>query len=242
VLSNTIDYPIQEAQRVFERSLAAENRIAMAFAKTYGGSAKKSFYVGWRGSRSRVDYVATRDFTDFTNFVSFPQTGSDVNQLIVSVGQRLSLKLMSRATGRQLDPAIDDPDFEERQTAVEGINDALLASIQADVSNGTYTAVDVASMALKLETEPAMTLAQVIEEVQKAKQAAQAAPTAPGAPEAQPGLAPGPAGPGGAGNPGAVGPGGPGGIATPPNVSGLAGLLGALHAPAQMAGAPGGGQ
>jgi hypothetical protein len=149
---------------------------------------------------------------------------------------------MSRATGRQLDPAIDDPDFEERQTAVEGINDALLASIQADVSNGTYTAVDVASMALKLETEPAMTLAQVIEEVQKTKQAAQAAPTAPGAPEAQPGLAPGPAGPGGAGNPGAVGPGGPGGIGAPPNVSGLAGLLSALHAPAQMAGAPGGGQ
>ena len=233
ILSATIDFPIQEAQRIFERSLQAENRVAMATAKAFGGSAKRSFYVNWKGAKGRVDYVATRDFTDFTNFVAYPHAGADINQLVVGIGQRLATHLISRKSGRQLDPLIDDPEFEERQTTAEALSDALMGAVQQDVAKGTYTAVEVAQMMAELEADPEMSLAEVVSAVQQKMQAQQAQQIPPGAPEAQPGLAPGPAGPGGAANPGQQMP--PGAIGPSQNVSGLAQLLSALHGPAQMA-------
>lgn len=234
ILSATIDFPIQEAQRIFERSLQAENRIAMATAKTFGGSQRRSFYVNWKGAKGRVDYVASRDFTDYTNFVAYPHAGADINQLVVGLGQRLATRLISRVSARKLDPLVDDPDFESRQTTAEALADALLAAVGQDVAKGTYTAVEVAHMVEMLDSEPESSLAEVIGKVQaehQARQAAQAPPGAPPGPEAQPGLAPGPTGPGGAANPG--GP-PPGAIGPTPNEQGLAALLSSLHGPAQM--------
>ena len=226
ILSAVVDYPIQEAQRLLERSIQAENRIAMATAKEYG-SGKRSFYVNWKGAKGRVDYDPARDFTDFTNFVSYPHAGADINQLVVGLGQRLATKLISRTSARRLDPMVDDPDFEERRTTAEGLSDALLTAIQGDVTKGQYGAVEVARMMAYLDENPDSTLAEAVEDVQRQMQERQAGQLPPEAPEAQPGLAAGAGGPGGMANPGQIAP--------TPNESGLAALLSSLHGPAQMA-------
>ena len=47
----------------------------------------------------------TFEHTD--HVVSYPATGSDLNQLILGIGQRVGLGIMSKQTAASLDPYVD---------------------------------------------------------------------------------------------------------------------------------------
>jgi hypothetical protein len=198
IISAATSFPIQEAQEVFADALAEENRRAVAVMKACFGRQRQSFLVTWEGRRAQaVDYVADEVFDTDVNSVTYPAAGSDANALIVGLGQRVGLGMMSKRTASELDPMVSDPEFEEDRVTAEALTAALLASLQAQAQQGAIPPHDLAAIAAYVRQNKGDIFAAV-EAVQKAAQERQAnsgppgtptGPVAPGAPEAQPGLA-----------------------------------------------------
>lgn len=230
VLSATVDFRVQEAQDTFASCLVEEDKIAIAIEKTYYGNSPKSFYIPGRKG-GIVDYTPNKLWeTDF-HYVAYSASGSDVNSLIVGLGQRLGTGLMSKETARESDPLIVDPELEKDRIVAEGIEAALLQSIQSQAAdpNGPYQPDDLAYIAMQVQSNK-MSLAEAIQAAQKRAQARQAAEAPQGSPETMPGLAmPGmgaeqPAAPSGPPNPQvllqALQAGGGAGAAAPPGTAG----------------------
>lgn len=225
ILSAAIDFPVQEACRIFERSLAAENRMALALARCLAPNAPKTFYVTWGKAKGRVDYIPAKHFVSDANMVSFPHAGSDANALLVGLGQRLGIDIMSRRKAMQIDPLQDDPDTDADQIVAEKLEMAMLSSVVQGAQAGTMDPATVARIAMQFR-QGDTTIEEAILKIQAQKQVEQATagppgtpagPVAPGAPAAQPGLG------------GAQAPPQAGAIAPTPNEQGLAQLLGALR-------------
>jgi len=230
VLSATVDFRVQEAQDTFASCLVEEDKIAIAIEKTYYGNSPKSFYIPGRKG-GIVDYTPNKLWeTDF-HYVAYSASGSDVNSLIVGLGQRLGTGLMSKETARESDPLIVDPELEKDRIVAEGIEAALLQSIQSQAAdpNGPYQPDDLAYIAMQVQSNK-MSLAEAIQAAQKRAQARQAAEAPQGSPETMPGLAmPGmgaeqPVAPSGPPNPQALlqalQAGGGAGAAAPPGTAG----------------------
>lgn len=190
ILSATVDFRVQEAQKILSNSLAEEDKIAIALEKTYWGNASKSFFIPGSMKGGMVDYVPNKLWeTDF-HYVTYSSSGTDVNGLVVGLGQRLGTGMISKRSAREIDPLIEDPEFEEDRIVAEGIEAALLNSIQQQAAdpNGPYQPGDLAFIAIQVQSNK-MTLAQAIEAAQKRAQERQATPAPSGAPETMPGLA-----------------------------------------------------
>ena len=188
VLAATVDFRVQEAQDIFASSMVEEDKIAIAIEKTYWGNSSKSFFISGMGGGVK-DYTPNKLWeTDF-HYVAYSAAGSDVNSLIVGLGQRLGTGLMSKESAREADPLISDPEMEKDRIVAEGIEAALLSSIQAQAAdpNGPYQPDDLAYIAEQVGSNK-MTLPQAIQAAQKRAQARQAAQAPAGAPETQPGL------------------------------------------------------
>ena len=190
VLSSTVDFRIQEAQSLFESSLLEEDKIAVAIERAYWGNEAKSFYIPGLTGGNMSTYVPNKIWeTDF-HYVSYSAAGSDVNSLVVSLGQRLGAGLISKESARETDPLISDPDMEHDRLIAEGVESALLVSIQEQAANpmGPYQPDDLAYLT-RLVVEKDMTLYDAVSRTQQRAQDRQAAMVAATAPEAQPGLA-----------------------------------------------------
>ena len=68
--------------------------------------------------------------------VSYPAVGSDMNSLIIGLGQRVGLGTMSKKSAAELDPYIADAENEHDQIIVEGLETALLGGVQQQASSG----------------------------------------------------------------------------------------------------------
>jgi len=190
VLSATVDFRVQEAQAIFESSILEEDKVAIAIEKAYWGSTAKSFYMGGRRGGTR-DYTPNKLWETDVHYVSYPASGSDVNALIVGLGQRLGTGLMSKESAREADPLITDPELERDRIVAESLESALLASIQSQAAdpNGPYQPDDLAFIMEQVRTNK-MELPEAIMAAQKRAQERQATQVEPGAPEAMPGLSP----------------------------------------------------
>ena len=211
ILSATVDFRVQEAQSIFEQSLVEEDKIAIAIEKAYFGSQPKSFFIPGRAG-GKVDYVPNKLWESDFHTVAYSASGADVNNLVITIGQRLGLGLISKETARETDPLISDPELEKDRIVAESMEAALLASIQQQAAdpNGPYQPDDLAYIT-RLTVVENVPLFEAIERAQKRAQERQAqmAPPAPegmmAPPESMPGLAmpgmgaeqPAPAGPGG---------------------------------------------
>jgi hypothetical protein len=188
VLSATVDFRVQEAQEIFASSMVEEDKVAIAIEKAYWGSNAKSFFMPGMGGGIK-DYTPNKLWeTDF-HYVAYSASGADVNSLIVSLGQRLGTGLMSKESAREADPLISDPELEKDRLVAEGIEAALLSSIQAQAAdpNGPYQPDDLAFIAEKVQSNK-MSLPEAIMAAQKRAQERQAAQAPAGSPETQPGL------------------------------------------------------
>jgi hypothetical protein len=188
VLSATVDFPIQESQRMLARSLQYENKVAINLAKAYAPNKPKSFYVGWAKAKGWTDYTPATDFVTDENIVSYASPGADLNDLVVGGGQRMGMGTMSKHRFMELDPLVEDPERERDLVKKEAMEEALLASIQQQASTGAIPPADLARIML-LVANDTLELAEAIEKVQKEAQARQATPAPAGSPETMPGLA-----------------------------------------------------
>ena len=188
VLSATIDFTVQEAQRIMSRSLQEENEIAVKMAKKYAGGRKRSFYVGAKTAKGHVTYTPSTNFDSTENIVSYSHPGSDINELIIGGGQRLGMGTMSKQSFMSIDPLVDDPEQEHDIVIAEQIEQALLTAIQAQASEGIIPPSDLARI-MDLVKHNKQELAEAVTTVQREAQERQAQEVPMDAPEAQPGLA-----------------------------------------------------
>lgn len=188
VLSAAIDYGIQEAQRIFEVSLECENRRAVAVDKAYFGSKSKTFFVEWKGASGALTYTPNDLWDTDRNIVRYSQAGTDINGLVISMGQRIGLGTMSKRTGMELDPLVQDAETEYDRITVEAIDRAGLAAIEQQAVNGEFTPVDLARLKQLVKTDR-MEWEEAVMKVQEEAQERQATPAPAGSPETMPGVA-----------------------------------------------------
>lgn len=231
LLSATVDYWIQEAQETLSLAYQEENSLAVGIARAYFGDTPKNFFVNWKGSRGPVDYIPLVHFENDNQTVSWPQAGSDVNQLVVGLGQRLGLDEISIRTAQELDPYIDDAEEENRRLAAQSVDKAFMASIDQAVAGGQIGPTEISKFAQKVlgGMDKFKAWDEVHTDAQAQQAAAQQGPEAggppPGSPEAMPGLA----APGQQAALGLPGPGPAAGVSQPPpGLQHMQQLLGAL--------------
>ncbi len=190
VLSATVDYRVQEAQATFEQSLLMEDKIAIAIERAYWGDQPKTFYMGLRGVRGVETYVPNKIWESDFHYVAYSAAGSDVNSLIVGLGQRLGTGLMSKESAREADPLISDPDLEHDRIIAEGVESALLSSIQQQAAqpDGPYQPEDLAYLT-KLVLQDDVPLYEAVRRTDQRARDRQAAMAPAGSPETMPGLA-----------------------------------------------------
>ena len=188
VLAATVDFTIQEAQRIMSRSLQEENKIAVTMAKKYSGNRKSTFYITTKNAQGQVDYRPNTNFDSTDNVVSYSHPGADLNNLVIGGGQRVGMGTMSKKSFMSIDPLIDDPEFEHDTVIAEQLEQALLSSVQQQAMEGAIPAADLARIMDLVRTNK-VDLADAIVKVQKEAQERQAALVPAGSPEAQPGLA-----------------------------------------------------
>jgi hypothetical protein len=97
---------------------------------------------------------------------------------------------MSKESAREADPLISDPDLEHDRIVAEGVESALLSSIQQQAvdPNGPYQPEDLAYLT-RLVVEQNVTLYEAVKRTDQRARDRQAAMVPPGSPEAMPGLA-----------------------------------------------------
>jgi len=164
VLSAVIDYPVAEAQETFSYTLEQENRIGMELAKAYERDVKRTIFVGTGNAARPVTYVPEQTFENTEHVVSYPATGSDLNQLIIGIGQRVGLGIMSKQTAATLDPYVDNPEVEKDQIIAEGLEQALVAGLQQQAAQGAVPPLVVAKI-MKLVRDDRMELAEAFAKV-----------------------------------------------------------------------------
>ena len=176
VLSAVIDYPVAEAQETFSYSLEEENEVAIALAKAWDGENQRTLFTGVGNNMRPVTYVANKTFITDEHVVSYPAAGSDLNSLIIGIGQRVGLGIMSKQTAATLDPYIDNPENEHDQIIAEGLEQALVAGLQQQAASGQIPPLVVAKV-MKLVKDDRMEIAEafnkVTEDAMKEKQAEQ---------------------------------------------------------------------
>lgn len=180
VLSAVIDYPVAEAQETFSYSLEEENEIAIELAKKWDGSKQRTIFVGTGNAARPVTYTANETFVTNEHIVSYPASGTDVNSLIIGIGQRVGIGTMSKHTAATLDPYIDNPEAERDAIIAEGLEQALMSGIQQQAASGAIPPLTLAKL-MDLVKNDRMELAEALNKVtedalkeQQAKQQEQA--------------------------------------------------------------------
>lgn len=197
VLANVIDFPIAAAQRMFARSLQAENIRAIATAKGWFGNIPRNFWVSWKGAKGAVTYTPNVHFETDEHQVVYSMPGSDQNGLMILTGQAVGTGTMSKQRAMELNPLIDDVEREKDRMQAEAIDDAVLAGLQSQAANpdSPIPITDLARIK-QLVKQDKMDLADAIAQVQLEAQERQAEITAegapdtalPGSPESMPGI------------------------------------------------------
>lgn len=180
VLSAVIDYPVAEAQETFGYALQEENEVAIELSKKWAGNVKRTLYVGTGNAARPVTYTPNETFETSEHVVSYPASGADLNSLIIGIGQRVGLGIMSKQTASTLDPYIDNPEVERDAIITEGLEQALMSGLQQQAASGAIAPLIVAKI-MKLVKDDKLELAEamnkVTEEALKEQQAQEAEQT-----------------------------------------------------------------
>lgn len=186
VMSSTIDFTIDEAQRVFAESQRYENMIAAEIDKAYYPK-RKNYYMATRAFSGSVTYTPSKLWATTKHIVDYPIAGVDLQNLPIEGGQRVQMQTMSRKRFMEIDPAIPDADREEQQIIREGVQTAVLEQIRvlASTPEGPYQPMDLAKLDKLVAS--GVSLYEAITTIQREAQERQAQQTADLAAQ-QPGL------------------------------------------------------
>lgn len=191
--SFSIDPRVQELQEVAGYHLSTLNEAVLATFEGCFPNRKLTLFSGWPSDKGLVELDTGKHIESHKNVVSYAFPGADVNSATVAVGQLVGSRLMSRQTGRNMHPMVDDASFEDQAIMEEALTDAILQGSLAQVTDGSLPLIDAAAVLKYLREGKAIdtALIQASEDAQR-RQAAEAPPPEEGMavpPETQPGLA-----------------------------------------------------
>lgn len=178
VLSAVIDFPVAEAQEILANAILDEDRAAIALSKHFAGRSEKTIYVGTGNTAKKVTYRADEVFDTTEHTVSYSAVGADLNNLIMGLGQRVGMGIMSKETAASLDPFIDNAEQEHDQIIVEGLETAMLSGLQQQAAQGAIpplTLSKIMGLVKSDRMELAEALNKAVEDAQKEAAAAQQA-------------------------------------------------------------------
>jgi len=193
VLGETVDMPLQEYQEIFANSLEFENERAIKIMKSYYGKKPSMFFMGTDGKVTKSEYTPNETFDATAHHVVYPVPGSDINDMIVALGQRIATGMVSTQTARELDPLIKDPIMESQRVEVEGMRKAILTGIEQQASAGQMPP-DVVARIIQKKVEEHIPLEDAVVAVHKEmqeeqqNQQQQMAQQQPPTPDMQPGV------------------------------------------------------
>jgi uncharacterized protein YjhX (UPF0386 family) len=233
LLGDSIDMTLQEVQETFAKSLQRENTRAAVLMKEYYGSKPTMFFFDYDGKITRPDYTPNDAFDTTANKVEYPMPGSDVQSMVVQIGQLVGIKAMSTFTAMTLLPQIKDAIAERDMIQVEGLRAALMSWLEQGMVAGTVSGqmgARVITMMMSDHTPIEESIVAIHQQMQQeqAAQAQQAQQQQPGetpAPDQQPGGATDQVPPPNGGQP-----------AAPSQPGDLASLLANLHVPLNTSG------
>jgi hypothetical protein len=192
VLSEAVDFAIQEAQQIFEVSLREENVRAIATDKAYYGHAPRAFYFDWKGRKGSGVYDPAEIWETDRHSVNYSAPGSDMNSLTVAVGQNIGIGLMSKERGMELTPTIKDPALEKTRVTMEALEQAFLAGVQTMVSQpGGFPLPDFARLMQLVKTEQMEVWEAALKVQEEAQQRQADTPESPAVPSTDPAAQPG---------------------------------------------------
>src|ERR1035437_10023007 len=176
VLGAAIDMPVQEHQEIFEDSMEAENRRAIAVMRGYFGNKATSFYIPRNGKVTQEDYTPNDVFENDQNVCKYGMTGTDANSFVIAMGQRLQMETISQQTFMMSDPVVEDVQEEMARIWISGARRAMMASIENPQQPQDPTFVARFAKALQDgKTQPEDALIEVHQQMQQAQAAQQAA-------------------------------------------------------------------
>jgi hypothetical protein len=187
VMSAVVDFPLQEAQRFFAHGMRVENEIAIEIDKEWYNRPKK-VWVSWQGVDREVDYSPEELWTTDRHTVSWSHPGSDTNGIGIAIGSAIGMGIMSKKSGMDMHPMVQDGEQEHDQIQIEMLEQATLQGILAQAQSGSIPPGDMARIMQLIAKD--MDLAEAIITAQTEAQERQAQQVAPTDPAAQPGLAP----------------------------------------------------
>jgi hypothetical protein len=172
-MSATVDMHLQEYQEILANSMELENTRAVRTMKAYYGSKPSMFIMGSNGKIQKEDYVPNDTFeTDFS-YVKYSMPGSDINAMVVSIGQRVGMGIMSNETARLMDPAIENPDREADLVEIEGLRKALLAGLEQQATQGSLDPSIIARI-VKMKAMQHVSLEDAVQKIHEEMQEEQA--------------------------------------------------------------------
>ena len=174
VLGSAIDMPLQEYQEILANSMELENNRAVKIMKAYYGNKPSMFFFGTDGKISRPDYTPNETFETDMSHVVYPMPGSDINSMVVSIGQRVGMGIMSNETARTMDPAIKDPAREADLVEIEGLRKALLTGLEQQAAQGQLDPSIIARIAMA-KSQRHVTLEDAVAQIHKEEQEKQQA-------------------------------------------------------------------
>jgi len=84
--------------------------------------------------------------------------------LIIGLGQRIGLGIISKETAASLDPFVDNPENEKDRIVAEGLEQALMAGLQQQAASGQIPPLTVAKIIQLVESDR-MELAEAMNKV-----------------------------------------------------------------------------
>lgn len=195
LLGATVDFTIQEAQKVLARSRVHEDVRAAEIDKGYWKK-PKSFYINFKGKSERLDYKPEELWEHTHHRVEYAHAGVDENGRTIEIGQLLGMELIPKRDARRMHPLIKDPEAAENAVMGEAIDGALLAGLLQKASTPGENIADIARIKHLVLAEN-MDLGKAILQVQEEAQKRQASVDEEGnpdvailgSPETMPGMA-----------------------------------------------------
>lgn len=189
VMSSTVDFNILEAQTTMAAMFGKANELAIEIDLAYYGPRTKTIWVGSTGKTKVADrYTPDELWETNRHDVTYSHPGTDASQLTIATMQLVGAQMLSKRSGMEMHPMIEDAEKESDRIVAETLEQAMIASLSQQAQAGQIPPADLARI-MSLVRDEDVDLAEAVQQVQREAQERQATQVPASDPGAMPGLA-----------------------------------------------------
>lgn len=190
----SLDPRIAELQRIQAVAAQHVNEVVLASYKAEWPTDTYRVFSMGRTERAATEFIPETHVETLENRVRYTLAGADNDAATVRIGQLIGSGMISRQSGREMHPNVDDAAEEGMRIVAEQLDDAVLSAVLARAQDpaGQLPITDLARIAVLVREGVPMAMA--VEQAQREAQERQAkiAPPAPegmaAAPQTMPGM------------------------------------------------------